>query len=95
MKCWEWCAFLSSACINTHILQVSRDEETIRFDKPVVLDDKLVETWLSVTEEAMRTTLHDLMSRALLEYNRIPLLEWAESYPSQVTNSIVFRGHIR
>lgn len=43
-----------------------------------------MENWLSAVEEAMKKSLRDLLNRALLEYNRVPLLEWITAYPSQV-----------
>lgn len=53
----------------------------------MALEDKLVENWLSSVEEAMKKALRELLNRALLEYNRVPLLEWIASYPSQVSHN--------
>ena len=63
---------------------ISRDGEELRFSKGVAYDEKPVETWLAAVEDSMKKAIHDLMARALVEYNKVPLLDWIAAYPIQV-----------
>ncbi|KAL1511811.1 hypothetical protein AB1Y20_005097 [Prymnesium parvum] len=94
IKCLE---FSTPGTAATDVLaMVSSEEESVPFHKPVKIRGP-VEEWMSKVEQAMQTTLHKLLEKAVSDYEVTPRLEWVLKHFAQPTitcGEIMWTRHV-
>jgi dynein heavy chain len=68
---------------NEAIGVISREGEYIKLKEPCLLQGK-VEVWLNKLEQAIKTSLRHILSKAMHTYEEKPREKWLLDYPSQI-----------